>query len=430
MPLGDFLTAEEPVWVWDAEGRRILWANQAGRAFWGEPSLDALRARRFSAQNKAVARMASLARAGGKTREWTETLILAVASGRQPVKCTMQVLQVAGGRPGLIVRAVDQAGARERAAPHPERAAKTKAATASDHAALKAIAAKMKTAVRPERGAASPGREPAARAGTAPAARNRKGDTAKAAAAGASLAVPQAEDAAGQLPDALVLLLRELCHELRNPLTVILGFSERIRDGGVRNPDKVRSYAGNILQSAELAMDILADFSNRVLHPGARLPEPDPAEVGPVVAACLQLIAPLAAQAGLKVSRSVAKSLPRLTLAERVLKQILLNVLMNAVRHQKTGGMVRVAARKRHDGAVRITVSDDGIGMTKKDIKAVMSGAPGPLVPRPGRSGLGLPLVKRLVEAAGGTLAIESARYKGTAVEIVFPASAAANGAR
>ncbi len=109
---------------------------------------------------------------------------------------------------------------------------------------------------------------------------------------------------------------------------------------------------------------------------------------------------------------------------ERVLKQILLNVLINAVRHQKTGGRVQVTVRKRKDGTVRLAISDDGKGMTKKEIRRVMSAArrkaSAPSVP--GRSGLGLPLVKRLVESAGGTLAIESARGKGTTVEMLFPA--------
>jgi signal transduction histidine kinase len=226
------------------------------------------------------------------------------------------------------------------------------------------------------------------------------------------------------MPDALTLMLRELCHELRNPLTVILGFAERIRDSGLirRNPEKAQSYADNNMESAELAMEILADFSARVLRPGAGLPQPEPVEIGPIVTRCVQLIRPLATQAGLKVSKTAGKTLPRLHISERALKQILLNVLMNAVRHQKTGGKVRVAARKLKDGAVRLTIADDGIGMTKKEIRSVIGGSrKPPPEPAPGRSGLGLPLVKKLVESTGGTLSIESVRRKGTIIEILFP---------
>ncbi len=82
-------------------------------------------------------------------------------------------------------------------------------------------------------------------------------------------------------------------------------------------------------------------------------------------------------------------------------------------------------ARHRKNGAVRLTVADDGKGMTKKEIRSVMSAArrKSPVSPPPGRSGLGLPLVKRLVESAGGTLAIESARGKGTTVAMLFPSA-------
>lgn len=444
IPLGDFVTAEEPVWVWDADARRILWANQAGRALWGASSLEVLRARRFSAQNKAVVRMASLARTRGKRREWTETLTLAVAEGRRPITCYMQALHVSGGRPGLIVKVVGHtkavaeveadAGNREEA-PVAEtvsrKAVKSGSGAKSDRAALKAIAALMESASQPKKGKvsspvpakAAPQKTVAAEKPSAPAKPSRRDvivGAPKTAPANGTDTLPPYD-----MPEALHLMLRELCHELRNPLTVILGFSERIRDGAVRNPEKVQSYAGNILESAELAMAILADFSASVLRPGMTLPKPETAEIRPAVAACVQLITPLATQAGLKVSRTVSGGLPRVKIGERGLKQILLNVLMNAVRHQKTGGYVRVAARPLRDGSARLTIADDGIGMTKKEVRDAMGGKRPPMSPEPNpsRSGLGLPLVKRLVEGAGGRFAIESERRKGTTVVITFPAA-------
>src|SRR5262249_50005164 len=132
-----------------------------------------------------------------------------------------------------------------------------------------------------------------------------------------------------------------------------------------------------------------------------------------------------AKQAGIKVSRSTSRNLPALITGERALKQILLNLLMNAVRHQKTGGKVKVTASRRKDASVRLAVADNGKGMTKKQIKTVQKAArskPAP-PPQPGRSGLGLPLVIKLVEDAGGQLTIESARGKGTTIEMIFPAN-------
>jgi signal transduction histidine kinase len=399
--LGDFLTAEEPVWVWDAAARRILWANPAGRAFWGAASNETLRDRKFNARGKAVRRMAALASDPGEKREWVEALTLGAAAGRQPVTCHMQSLEVAGGHPGLIVKALRDA-ARDPAPEQPEappRPMREERAARADRTALGAIAARLKgdPAVHGE-GQRRP-RTPA----SAPPERSTR-------------------------PGGAQLTIRELCHELRNPLTVILGFAERIGDAAPpgRSQDKLRAYAADIMESAHLAMAILSEFSSRILRPDEGLPQPEPVDIASAVESCLRLIAPLAQRAGLKISKRAGRGLPPLLAGERALKQILLNVLMNAVQHQKTGGRIQVTARKRKDGTVRLAIADDGKGMTKKEIRRVMNAArrkpPAPAVP--GRSGIGLPLVKRLVEAAGGTLAIESTRGKGTTVEMLFPAAA------
>jgi signal transduction histidine kinase len=213
---------------------------------------------------------------------------------------------------------------------------------------------------------------------------------------------------------------------MRNPLSVIRGFAERIKETAAsqRDRDRLVAYADDIVEGANLAMAILTDFSARMLNPEQRPAETGPTEVKAVVESCLRLIAPLAKSSGVKLHRRLTGELPPLAAPERVLKQILLNVLMNAVRHHKTGGEIRVLARARKDGSVRLTVSDDGRGMTKKDIRTALAKSRKTPAPEPGRSGLGLPLVKRLVEAEGGSIAIASQRGKGTTVEIAFPAAA------
>lgn len=400
VPLGDFLTAEDPVWVWDAVDLRIVWANKAGRDFWGAATLEALRAMRFDPRNKSARRMVSLAEMSGRAGEWVETLILPAASGRRTARCHMQNLQIAGGRPGLIVKAVDLANGRDtEAAPAlgtDRTAAEPRARPlASDKTALEAIAQRLQRVAKADAPAPKPPEQ------TPP-------------------FVPS-----GPWPDPLTLHIRELCHELRNPLTVISGFAERIRDNAPPGKQQAQliGYAGDILESARIAMAILSDFSGRMLRPGQEPAPPEPADIRATIESCLRLIAPLARQAGIKVSRRTGSGLPRIAAGERVLKQILLNLLMNAIRHQKTGGQIRVSARARKSGAVHLAVADDGRGMTKKEIRAVMSRSrrkPAP-PPHPGASGLGLPLVRRFVESAGGELSIDSARGEGTTVGIVFP---------
>ena len=410
LSLGDFLTAEEPVWVWDALARRILWANQAGRDFWGAASLDALRAKQFSARDKSIQRLNSLASEPGRGRESVETLRLTAALGRRPVKCYVQSLEVAGGRPGLIVKALAYANGRDQeaadadaGAPSPSEAEGAGLAH-PNQTTLDAIAARLKSGAKRSKRLKTPGKPKPE----------------------ANLPAPVA--ALGVDAEELALTIREFCHELRNPLTVILGFAERLRDGASSGKSKSQlgGYAGNILESAELAMAILTDFSARILSPDAPPARPEPVEIRGTVESSLRMIAPLAKQAGIKVSRSTDRNLPALFTGERVLKQILLNLLMNAVRHQKTGGKIKITARGRKDGSVRLAVADNGKGMTKKEIKAVMKVARRKATqpPQPGRSGLGLPLVIRLVEGAGGRLAIDSARGKGTTIEMIFPAGA------
>jgi two-component system cell cycle sensor histidine kinase PleC len=169
-------------------------------------------------------------------------------------------------------------------------------------------------------------------------------------------------------------------------------------------------------------MQILREFSNRVRDDGFPRQPAAPADVRAVIESCLRLVAPLAKQEGLKLSRSLERGLPQLAVEERALKQMLLNVLLNAIRHQKTGGRIAVSAKwKKRDGVLRIAVSDDGVGMSRKEIKAALGGKRARVSEAGDPSGLGLPLVRRLVEAAGGVIEIESAKRKGTTVAMSFP---------
>ena len=401
MPLGEFLTTEEPVWVWDASARRILWANDAGRHFWGSDSLDSLRERRFSSRNQMVRRLAALASQTDASKERIETMAVDAAFGRSSVKCHLQGLIVAGGKPGLIVKVLDQPQRHRQPEPNAELSPQRRPAlrsdrrdnrSASDKAALEAIAMRLKKGPRK-----TVSREPANTVSAFP------------------------------TDERLELGIRELCHEIRNPLSVISGFAERIKD--IAPPGKqqlqLRAYADDIVESAALALAILRDFSANPLAQTEDRQEPEAVNLRSVIESCLRLVAPIAGNNGVRLYRRTAGNIPHLLASERVIKQVLLNLLMNALRHNKNGGQIKVTARLRKDGTVRLAVIDDGKGMTKKEIKAALSHSRTSLPPEPGRSGLGLPLVRRLVEELGGQFAIESARGAGTTIEIVLPAATA-----
>jgi PAS domain S-box-containing protein len=111
-PIEEFLASKDPVWVWDAERGRIAWANAAGAAFWGEPDFESLRGRTFDTGAPGVARMEALARNRSSRSQWVEFLRLPPGESGKERLCCLQRLQLAGGERGVIVRALDEAVAR------------------------------------------------------------------------------------------------------------------------------------------------------------------------------------------------------------------------------------------------------------------------------------------------------------------------------
>ncbi len=117
--------------------------------------------------------------------------------------------------------------------------------------------------------------------------------------------------------------------------------------------------------------------------------------------------------------------LPKLSADERTVKQIVLNLLSNAVKFTPAGGKVAVHAEIDENGCFVLTVSDTGIGISADDIPKVFAPfiqVDGSLSRDQGGTGLGLPLVKSLIEMHGGTIELESELGDGTIATIRFPA--------
>ena len=402
IPLGDLLTTEDPVWIWDAAANRILWANYPAREFWGVKSLEALQSKRFSSRSRIAARLSTLAAESGGRREWTEDLPLPSPSGLKRIRCHMQELEVAGGRTGFIIKALQQEADRparpQRQPAQPAAAGKSQGSpSAQDALALRAIADRLQKSDGPR-----------SKAGRTPVSPSR----------------PQTalEDEA----EIFEMAVRELSHELGNPLNVIRGFAAWIGEIAPRGrkQDKLRAYAGNIMESADLALAILQSFSARYSGPDAGERQVGHSDIGLVAERCIQLVAPLAKDSGVRLRRRIEGGLPGLLIEPSHLKQILMNLLINAIRYHKTGSRVRIDARRLKSGEIRLSVADDGKGMTRKEIKAALSSRAASGQAKNGRTGLGLPLVKRLVEKAGAVLAIESRRGKGTKILVTFPPEA------
>ncbi|HEY3146505.1 MAG TPA: ATP-binding protein, partial [Dongiaceae bacterium] len=144
---------------------------------------------------------------------------------------------------------------------------------------------------------------------------------------------------------------------------------------------------------------------------------------------CARLVRERAENAGLQIARQIDPTTPRLLADKRAVKQILINLLSNAIKFTPQGGEVMMAATPAgHAGWVALSVTDTGIGIPPEQIDNALSAfgqVDNPFTRSQEGTGLGLPIVKSLVELHGGQFAIESAVGKGTKVTMVLPAQKA-----
>lgn len=222
--------------------------------------------------------------------------------------------------------------------------------------------------------------------------------------------------------------LAAMSHELRTPLNAILGFSEIIaREMFGPIGERYRVYGQDINSAGQhlLAMinDIL-DISR--IEIGAFTLCIEPTSPHELADSCLRLVAARADASGIKLVGKVPDSLPELMVDARRSKQILINLLGNAVKFTPAGGSVTLSAEYQPSGGVTFQVADTGIGMSEADIAVALSPfgqVDTGLDRRFEGAGLGLPLAKSLAELHGGNLTIRSYPGQGTTVSVYYPAS-------
>lgn len=221
--------------------------------------------------------------------------------------------------------------------------------------------------------------------------------------------------------------LSHLSHELRTPLNAIIGFSEAIKDGylGPITVEKSREYASDVhaasMHLLELINDVL-DLS-KVEAGETRLVE-ESFNLAEAIHSSVRLVEGRAAAERLRLNVEIADDVPRLRADPRLIRQVLLNLLTNAVKFTEAGGFITARARRRDDGGITVEVSDTGIGIAEEDIPKALT----PFTQvgedadrREEGTGLGLPLAKSLVELHDGTLDLRSGKGQGTTVVIEFP---------
>ena len=228
------------------------------------------------------------------------------------------------------------------------------------------------------------------------------------------------------------LFLAHMSHELRSPLNSILGFSEMIRDlaFGRDQIDKYREYGAYINQAGTHLLALIDDILDLAKVEAGKLElQPTRFDLGELFDECARMMRPMVDRRGLSFTVAGGSQGLSLVADRRRTKQMIVNLLSNAIKFTPGGGRVELAAQRMPDQTTVIVISDTGVGMTEDQIALALEPfgrIEGSAATDPTGTGLGLPIVKNLIEAHGGKLQILSAINRGTIARLVFPPASAA----
>jgi PAS domain S-box-containing protein len=230
-----------------------------------------------------------------------------------------------------------------------------------------------------------------------------------------------AEQASAQKSD----LLAKISHEIRTPLNAIIGFAEVMleeRFGPIGN-ERYKEYLKDVHASGAHVISLVNDLLDLAKVEAGRLELSfKSVNLNDLVAACFTLLQPQASRVRIVMRTSFAVKLPPVVADERSVRQIVLNLVSNAIKFTDAGGQVIVSTALTDRGEVAFRVRDTGIGMTEAEVEAALEPFRQLATSRKrGGTGLGLPLTKALVEANRGALQITSHPNEGTLVEVIFP---------
>ena len=233
-------------------------------------------------------------------------------------------------------------------------------------------------------------------------------------------------DAANKAKSAFIA---NMSHEFRTPLNAIIGFSQVIRgEGGIEVPvTKHREYAADIEKSADHLLSIINDILDMSkIESGKMEMATEEVSVSEVFEDVRIMTNGLLADKILKVAIEVVGKVPNLHADRRSLRQMLINLMSNAIKYTPEGGVIALIATMAPDGGVEMSLSDTGIGMDTETLTRVMrpfEQAVNAYQARPGGTGLGLPLVQSLARLHDAEFLIQSRPGYGTDIKILFPVS-------
>ena len=219
--------------------------------------------------------------------------------------------------------------------------------------------------------------------------------------------------------------IANMSHELRTPLNAIIGFSDMLHTRTITDAEKSHQYTGYIKQAAEHLLELINSILDvSKIQAGKLSVEKEPVELQPILSSCLLIVEAKAREKYIAVSCQVDRNFPLLLGDGLRLKQILINLLGNAVKFTPEKGRVSVEALVLEDDRAAITVTDTGIGMSPSEIDTALrpfGQIDTGFNKRHEGTGLGLPIAYALTRMHGGELRIESEKGRGTRVTINLP---------
>lgn len=225
--------------------------------------------------------------------------------------------------------------------------------------------------------------------------------------------------------------LANMSHELRTPLNAINGFSEILVNElyGVHSDPRYKGYAQDILTSGQHLLDMINDILDMAKIEAGKMTI-SPQKIDPVdpVDAAVRMIRRRAEDNGIQMKLEHDPEIPDIEADPRAIRQMVLNLVSNAIKFTDEGGLIKVSMQMRRD-ELRVAVTDNGVGIPAEDLPRLAK--PFEQVSETSErnkkgTGLGLALTKSFAEMHGGRMTIASEYGKGTTVSFFLPVEAAA----